>query len=112
VGQSVSFTGTGTDPDNHTPFSFLWDFGGGAPNSALEDPGAIVFPGAGVFTVTFTVIDSLGLADSTPDSRTITVTGTNQAPNGTIDSPATDVTILVGQNVNFSGTGTDLPVGI
>ncbi|HEX9756425.1 MAG TPA: PKD domain-containing protein, partial [Nitrospiria bacterium] len=106
VGQSVSFTGTGTDPDNHTPFSFLWDFNGGATNSTAEDPGAVTFSTAGVYTVTFTVTDSLGLSDPTPDTRTITVNA-NQAPNGVIDTPATNVTINVGQSVSFTGTGTD-----
>ena len=38
-GQRVHFGGTGTDPDNHLPLSFLWNFGGGATNSTLEDPG-------------------------------------------------------------------------
>ena len=36
--------------------------------------------------------------------------GGNQAPNGVIDTPAEagnpDVTITVGQSVNFTGTGT------
>jgi PKD repeat protein len=73
AGQSVSFNGTGTDPDGH-PLTFLWNFGGGAPNQEVEDPGPVVFNAPGTYTVTFTVTDSLASADPTPDSRVITVT--------------------------------------
>ena len=94
AGGSVSFTGTGTDPDGHLPLTFRWTFGGGAPDSQAEDPGAVTFSTPGTYTVTFTVTDSLGAADPTPDSRVITV---NAPPNGVIDSPATDVTITQGE---------------
>jgi PKD repeat protein len=107
VGQSVTFAGTGTDPDNHLPLTFLWTFGGGAANSTVEDPGPVVFSTPGIYTVTFTVTDSLGAADPTPASRVITVTAPNQAPNGVIDTPTGNVTIAVGQSVTFAGTGTD-----
>src|SRR6185503_2807713 len=83
AGQSVSFTGTGSDPDNNLPLTFAWNFGGGATNSTVEDPGAVVFNTPGTYTVTFTVKDGLNLADASQDSSTVTVTGTaNQAPNG------------------------------
>ncbi|MDH5325894.1 MAG: discoidin domain-containing protein [Gammaproteobacteria bacterium] len=32
----------------------------------------------------------------------------NVAPNGTIDTPATDITVFTGESVNFSGTGVDV----
>jgi len=109
AGQSVNFTGTGTDPDNNLPLTFAWNFGGGAANSTVEDPGAVVFASAGTYTVSFTVTDGLGLADATPDTRVITVTGGtgNQAPNGVISTPTAATTITAGQSVNFTGTGTD-----
>ncbi len=79
-GQSVSFSGSGTDPENNTPFTYLWTFGaGGPPNSTAQNPGAVTFPNTGVYTVTFTVTDSLGLADPTPATRTITV-GSGSGP--------------------------------
>lgn len=76
VGESVTFSGTGTDPEND-PLTFLWDFDGGAGNSTLEDPGAVTFNTAGFYTISFTVTDSLSLADPTPDSRVIKVIPTN-----------------------------------
>ncbi|HXJ70106.1 MAG TPA: PKD domain-containing protein, partial [Verrucomicrobiae bacterium] len=108
AGQSVNFTGTGTDPNNNTPLTYAWDFGGGATNSTLQNPGAVVFSTAGTYTVTFTVADALGASDPTPDTRTITVNAVpNQAPNGTIDTPAVNTTITAGQSVSFTGTGSD-----
>src|SRR6185369_14134501 len=108
AGQSVNFTGTGTDPNNNTPLTYAWDFGGGATSSTLQNPGAVVFSTAGTYTVTFTVADALGASDPTPDTRTITVNAVpNQAPNGTIDTPAVNTTITAGQSVSFTGTGSD-----
>jgi PKD repeat protein len=83
-GGSVSFTGTGSDPDGNTPLTFLWNFGGGAADSPAEDPGAVTFSTAGTYTVTFTVTDSLGAADPTPDSRVVTVTPFNQEPTAVL----------------------------
>ncbi|MCK5275350.1 MAG: metallophosphoesterase, partial [Alphaproteobacteria bacterium] len=84
AGGAVLFEGFGMDPDGDLPLSFLWDFDGGAANQTVEDPGSVIFANLGVYTVTFTVIDSLGRADPTPDSRIITVTG----PGGTITAEA------------------------
>ncbi len=106
-GGSVSFMGNGTDPDNNLPLTYGWNFGGGAPDSTQQNPGAVTFDTAGTFTVTFTVTDSLGLA-STPVTRVITVTPpANIAPTATIDAPADDVTVAQGGTVNFMGTGSD-----
>lgn len=108
AGQAVSFSGTGTDSDGNTPLTYLWNFGGGATNSTSEDPGNVIFNTVGSYIVSFTVTDSLGLSDSTPDSVTITVNApANQAPDGVIDSPSSNVTISEGDTVNFSGTGSD-----
>src|SRR6185369_8892938 len=73
AGQTVSFTGSGTDPDNNLPLTYAWNFGGGAASSTAQNPGAVTFANAGTFTVTFTVTDALNLADPTPDTRVITV---------------------------------------
>lgn len=74
LGGSVNFAGTGTDPDNNLPLTYLWDFGDPAiKKSTDEDPGSVQFNTAGAFTVTFTVTDSQGLSDSTPTTLIITV---------------------------------------
>jgi PKD repeat protein len=107
-GGTVTFQGSGTDPDGNTPLTYSWNFGGGAPNSTQQNPGAVTFNTAGTFTVTFTVTDSLGLS-STPVTRTITVTGAgaNQPPVATISAPADNETILQGGTVTFQGSGSD-----
>ncbi len=73
VGESIRFTSNGSDPDGPLPLSFMWDFGGGAPNTVQEDPGDVRFDTAGIFTVTLTVVDGLGLADPTPATRIVMV---------------------------------------
>jgi hypothetical protein len=114
AGDSVSFEGACSDPDaTDTVFTYAWLFGGAAPKSTAANPGAIQFPNAGTFTVTFTCYDSSGVADLTPDLRTITVTGVggNHAPTGSITAPATDTTINAGDSVTFQGACTDPDAG-
>ncbi|QTD51163.1 PKD domain-containing protein [Sulfidibacter corallicola] len=106
-GQSLTFTGSASDPDGHTPLTYLWNFDGGATNSTVEDPGQVFFDNPGVYTVTFTVTDSLGLADPSPDSVIVTVRSPNQAPNGTIVSPSSGAIIEAGQSVYFNGSASD-----
>jgi len=74
TGQSVTFEGSGTDPDGALPLAYAWDFDGGAPNSTDEDPGQVTFGSAGTFVVRLVVTDATGLADPTPDSVVVTVT--------------------------------------
>ena len=106
-GGTVDFQGSGTDPNNNLPLTYSWNFGGGAPNSTAQNPGAVTFNTAGTFTVTFTVTDSLGLP-SAAVTRTVTVTPpANQPPVATINAPADNVTIAQGGTVNFQGSGTD-----
>ncbi len=108
AGQSVNFQGTGADPDNNLPLTYAWDFGGASPGSGLQNPGPIVFTTAGSYSVSFTVIDALGLPDPTPATRTITVTApVNRAPDGTIVAPAADVSIAAGDSVTFTGAAAD-----
>ena len=112
IGDSLSFTGTGSDPDGNLPLTYLWSFGAGSgiADATIEDPGSVQFNTAGSFTVSFTVTDSLGLADPTPATRIITVNQApvNQAPDGVINTPGSgDLSINVGDTLNFTGTGSD-----
>ena len=106
-GGSVQFAGSGSDPDGDLPLSYDWEFGGGAPNSTLKDPGPIVFNNAGIYRVRFTVIDSSGLADPTPDERTVVVGDLNVPPQGFILEPAGSMTIQEGQSIVFRGGASD-----
>jgi PKD repeat protein len=54
--------------------TYLWNFGDGITTTALV-PGNHTYSDSGSYTVTFTVTDSHGAADPTPDTRTITVEG-------------------------------------
>ena len=105
-GASVFFTASGSHPLG-LPLTYQWNFGGGAPNSALEDPGAVIFQNTGIYEVRLTVVDSTGGADPTPDRRTITVGNVNHPPNGVITAPAGDLTITQGESVQFMGSATD-----
>jgi chitodextrinase len=79
-GQTVTFGGTATDPDSSLPLTYRWDFGDPAiADSTVEDPGAVRFDNPGTYTVSFTVTDSLGLADPTPATLTVNVNAA-QAP--------------------------------
>jgi len=107
-GGTVSFAGSGTDPDNNTPLTYAWSFPGGSPaSSTSQNPGLVTYATAGTFTASFTVRDSLGLASATV-TRTVTVTpAANQAPVATISTPAANATISRGGTVNFQGSGSD-----
>lgn len=67
-GESLDFQGLVTS--GNAPFSYSWDFGGGAQNTYVEDPGWITFQRAGVYTVTFKVND----ADGDTDSMSVQIT--------------------------------------
>lgn len=74
-GQSVEFSASATDPNQGDTLTYRWQVGDRA--SATEyfgrNPGAIRFSDPGVYQVTLHVIDSSGLSDPTPETRTITV---------------------------------------
>jgi PKD repeat protein len=108
-GASMNFQGSGTDPDNNTPLTYAWSFPGGNPaSSTAQNPGAVTYSTAGVFTATLIVKDSLGLA-SAAVTRTVTVAapGANQPPVASIAAPTASPTVAPGAAVNFQGAGTD-----
>ena len=106
AGNSVNFQGIGSDPDNNLPLSFLWTFGGGAPDSTLQNPGFVTFDSPGVFTVSLTVTDSSGLSDATPATRIITVVADNLGPSVVITSHTNNQTVN-SSPITVSGTASD-----
>jgi hypothetical protein len=72
AGNSVSFAGSGSDPDGAIA-NYSWTFPGGSPSaSSLSTPGQVSYATPGTYTASLTVTDNAG-AKSTPVVRTITV---------------------------------------
>jgi len=113
VGEKVHFMGETMDPNTGRSVTYQWDFGGAANSAMEQNPGDITFNDLGVHVVTLSVRNNANLSDLTPAQRIITVlandngSANNNAPNGRILSPVSNVAIRVGQSVNFSGFGED-----
>lgn len=72
-GDSVTFAGSATDPDNAVA-SYSWIFPEGVPDSSsAQNPGLVSFPEAGTYVVSMTAIDASGVNDPSPPTRTIVV---------------------------------------
>ncbi len=109
VGDMVAFAGSATDPDDTGLLAFSWDFNGVVPNSTVQNPGNITFNKAGVYVISLTATDGASMVSENPAQVTITVADSdaNQAPSGLIMRPATDVTVVIGDSVDFVGGGID-----
>src|SRR5437867_1878648 len=106
AGQSVTFAGTGTDPDG-TVTQYSWVFPGGTPNTSTSaTPGAVTFSTPGIYVVSLTVTDNQGAKDPSPPTRTVTV----QSPGFTasFSSPPDGAVVFGNQTVGMavSGNGT------
>jgi hypothetical protein len=76
-GQSVFFSGTGSDPDG-TIAKYAWTFPGGIPGSSdVASPGEVIYSIPGTYLASFTVTDNGGVT-SQPATRTITVSALPQ----------------------------------
>jgi hypothetical protein len=118
-GGSVSFAGTGSDPDG-TISAYSWTFPGGTPaSSTAANAGAVTYATPGAYTATFRVTDNSGVTSS-PATRTITVSDFSMSatpasrtigPGGstTYTATVTPVNGFTG-TVAFSVTG--LPSGV
>ena len=110
-GESLTFAGTATDPDNTTPFTHRWTFFtdqtsgtvSGIRDSSAADPGSRTFNNSGTFRVTYTVTDADGLADPTPATVDITVVS-NQRP---VVVAGPDQSIILPNSATLNGTVTD-----
>ena len=73
AGDSITFSGTASDPDG-TVVSTQWIFPGATPNQSNSlNPGAVTFSLPGDAVVTLTAVDNLGVNDPSPPTRTIHV---------------------------------------
>jgi VCBS repeat-containing protein len=99
AGQSVSFAGSGSDPDG-TISGYSWTLPGGNPNSsALATPGSVTYSAAGTYTATLTVTDNANLTDPNPPTRKITV---NPAPDFSIAASPSSRSTVQGGNVPYT----------
>src|SRR6266850_2394075 len=106
-GQSVFFSGSGSDPNpGGTITAYSWSFPGGSPSSsALANPGNVIYSTPGTYAASLTVTDSLGLTSSLT-TRTITV---NPATPPTITTQPANQTVTAGQTATFTAAATGSP---
>jgi hypothetical protein len=103
AGQSVTFAGAAADPDGSVAL-YSWVFPGGAPKkSNAQNPGAVTFATPGVYTVSLTVVDNLGVNNPSPPTVTVTVNGT-AALGAAITSPANGAIVSGTVSVNMAAT--------
>jgi hypothetical protein len=96
-GGSVSFAGTGSDPDG-TISAYAWTFPGGNPAaSAVASPGNVIYSTPGTYTAAFRVTDNGGLT-STAATRTITVSDFSLSA-----TPASQ-TVVPGGSASYTAT--------
>jgi hypothetical protein len=106
-GGSVSYAGTGSDPDG-TISAYAWTFPGGTPSSSsLASPGAVTYSTPGTYAATFQVTDDKSLT-SQPVSRTVTVSdfslSATPASRTVLPGGATTYAATVGALNGFSGS--------
>jgi Domain of unknown function (DUF1929)/Glyoxal oxidase N-terminus/PKD domain len=98
AGQSVNYSGTGTDPDGSIT-GYSWSFNGGTPSTSnLANPGNVIYSSAGTYTTTFTVTDSSGLTNTAP-ALSVTV---QPAPDFSLSASPASQTVLQGNGTNFT----------
>jgi thermitase len=104
---SIDFSGTCSDPLQTDSLTYDWRFEGDAAIDPVdtEDPGSLTFPTPGDVVVSFTCTDGFGRSDPTPAAIAITVT--NSEPDGSIISPAGDMSIAQGGSIDFRGAASD-----
>jgi hypothetical protein len=105
AGQSVFFSGSGSDPDG-TVTAYSWSFPGGSPSSSsVATPGNVVYNTPGAFAAMLTVTDNAGLTDPHPPSRNITV---NPAPDFSISATPSSPIVVQTNSTSYSVTVSSL----
>jgi glucose/arabinose dehydrogenase/PKD repeat protein len=109
VPTTIDFDASGSsDPDAAETLSYAWDLDG---DGAFDDSTALApsytYTAAGVYTVKLQVTDLRGASDIATQVITIGV----DYPRAIIDSPAPTLRWKVGDQITFSGRGTDVQDG-
>ncbi|HVH28801.1 MAG TPA: galactose oxidase-like domain-containing protein [Vicinamibacterales bacterium] len=98
-GETVSFSGSGSDPDGSIT-GYAWTFPGGTPAaSPAASPGDVTYSTPGSYVASFRVTDNLGLA-SQPATRTVTVS------DFSLSATPASRTVAPGGNTSYSATVT------
>jgi PKD repeat protein len=97
-GASVTFAGSASDAGSADILSYSWDFGDGTQGSGPSPTHS--YADNGSYTATLTVTDDDGASHS--DDRLMTITNANP-----IASAGEDQEVNEGDNVTFSGSGSD-----
>ncbi len=109
-GSSITFTGSGTDPEQGalSGASLVWtsDLDGQIGTGTTFATTALT---AGAHTVTLSATDGGGLSGTA--MITVTITAVNTPPTAAITSPASGSVFLLGASVPLSGTGNDTEDG-
>ena len=104
AGQSVVYSGTGSDPDG-TISAYSWSFPGGNPSSSnLANPGSVTYANVGSYVTAFTVTDNAGLTDPKPPTRTITVQPV--PPDFSLSATPASQSVVQGGGTSFTATVT------
>lgn len=108
-GTSVTFAGTGTDPEDGvlSGTSLLWtsSVGGNIGNGATFSTNTLAI---GTHVITLTAKDAQGLAATATVSLTITAApAVNQKPIPVVTSPSAGAVIVAGTPVTFTGSAID-----
>ena len=97
IGQGESINFQAEVYNGTAPYTYSWNFDGGATNSTLKDPGDVLFNSAGTYNIRLTVTDS----KNTTVSSSQLVVSVLPALSVSIVSPANNITIHSGESVNF-----------
>jgi len=98
VNETVTFNASTSTPNGGTLESYKWNFDDENVTTVTEPIITHAYANSGTYSVTLTVTDSYGLANST--TRTITI----QRLNSTISINLHPTTVTVGSNVTINGT--------
>lgn len=99
VGNLIKFT----DNSSNTPTTWSWNFGGGAPNSTLQNP-SVQFNSLGTFNISLTASNANG---SSVKNGTVTITAGTVIP--VTDFSPFNAAIVQGNSISFIDQSTGTP---
>ena len=98
--QTVTFDGSSsTDPDNHLPLTYTWDFGDGSTGTGVSP--TKTYSSDGTYTATLVVKDAFGL-ESGPATTSVSIANVPPVVNA-----GPDATIQLGSAFTVNATFTD-----